>query len=265
VTVVGYFCDPVTGGPARLELLSIDGHAFQLLRSLEYRSDDHDEPFVFPVDLEHFRTDMASVPSMFGWLVPRSGVFLPAAVLHDALTAYGDESGPGAPAGDYRGPQVDRVEADRLFRMAMGDLGTGRIRKWLMWAAVTLPTMWVAPRHRLWLRTVLVATLGIITVLGLLATADLVDLWNGLPWMGARPWWQELLGGAAGAVVVPALLALLWGRHRLAGLIAGWALAFLVHVTLAIIVIHTGYLIAERLVSGPRNHRFVHPGLRSGR
>lgn len=259
---MGYFCDPLTGGPARLELLSIDGHDFQVLRAVEYRSDDYDEPFVFPVDLAHFRTDMASVPSMFEWLVPRSGVFLPAAVLHDALTAYGDESSPGAPAGDYRGPRVDRVEADRLFRTAMGDLGTGRIRKWLMWAAVTLPTMWFAPAHRGWLRTVIVATLGIITVLGLIATADLADLWNVLPWMGDRPWRQELLGGAAGAAVIPALLALLWGRHRLAGLIAGWSLAFLIHITLAIIVVHTGYLLAERIVSGPRDNRLVHRRLR---
>ncbi|MGD7789570.1 hypothetical protein ACQCX2_14730 [Propionibacteriaceae bacterium Y1700] len=74
---MGYFFDAETGGPARLELLSIDGHDFQVLRRLGHHSDAYEVPFVFPADLETFRTDMASVPNVFTWLVPRSGEFLP--------------------------------------------------------------------------------------------------------------------------------------------------------------------------------------------
>src|SRR5699024_12118624 len=101
-----------------------------LLRPIAYVADDYAEPFVVPTQLETFRTDMASVPWVFTWLVPRSGRFLPAAVLHDALVV------PGA----YLGPSIPRPEADRLFRVGMADLGCGRIRSCLMWAAVTLAT-----------------------------------------------------------------------------------------------------------------------------
>ena len=251
---MGGFFDAETGSAVRLELRSIDGRQFRMLRRIVYRSDDHTEPFVFPDDLERFHTDLASVPSVFSWLVPRSGLFSPAAALHDALTSYGcDET--GLPIGDYRGPRVDRVEADRLFRLAMGDLGTGRIRRWLMWAAVTLPTMWHSPVRRAWHRGLVVGTFAIITVFGLIATADLLDIWDVLPWMADRPWWQELITGGVVAFVVPPVLSFAWGRNRLAGLIAGWALAFLLHVTIAVAAITGLYLLAERIVSGPRDHR----------
>lgn len=260
---MGYFFDPATGGPARLELLSVDGHDFHVLQQLAYRSDDHDADFVFPADLDRFHTDMASVPSVFTWLVPRSGVFLPAAVMHDALTGYGPESDAGSPAGDYLGPPVDRVEADRLFRVAMGDIGTGRVRRWLMWAAVTMATLWVWPRHRWLARVVVVATLVVISGLGLVATADLFDLWDVLPWMGERPWWQELVTGAIAAAVIPGVIALAWGRRWLAGAITGWSLAFLLHITLAIAVVYGLYLLLERIISGPKDDRGVHLSLRA--
>lgn len=55
-----------------------------MLRRIGYRSDDHVEVFIIPDDLDTFRTDLASVPSVFGWLVSRSGMFVPL-VMHDAL------------------------------------------------------------------------------------------------------------------------------------------------------------------------------------
>ncbi|MFX4271956.1 DUF1353 domain-containing protein [Propionibacteriaceae bacterium Y1685] len=246
---MGYFFDAETGGPARLELLSIDGHDFQVLRRLGHHSDAYEVPFVFPADLETFRTDMASVPNVFTWLVPRSGEFLPAAVLHDAIV--GDDA-------NHTGPRVDRVEGDRVFRAAMADLGTGRVRVWLMWAAVSMVTLWVAPHHRWWHRAALLLTLISITIIGLLATADLADVWNVLPWMGERPLVTELVGGALGAVIIPALLALSWGRLWLAGVITGWALAFLVHVTILVSAVYALYWLVERVVSGPRDDHSVH-------
>src|SRR5699024_10575239 len=65
----------------------------------------------------------------------------------------------------------------------------------------------------------------------------------------------ELVGGAVGAVVVPAVLALSWGRFAPAGIITGVALAFLVHVTLAIAAIYTLYWLLERAVSGRQVRR----------
>lgn len=242
---MGRFFDATDGGPLRLELRSIDGRNFALLRPIAYAADGYAEPFVVPAHLSTFRTDMASVPWVFTWLVPRSGRFLPAAVLHDALVA------PGA----YRGPAITRPQADRLFRVAMIDLDTGRIRSWLMWAAVTMATMWDSRGLRWYWRGAVIGLVGVVTVLGILATLDLFDVWNHLPWMGERSFGAELVGGAVGALVVPAALALTWGRFAPAGIITGVALAFLVHVTLAIAVIYTLYWLLERVVSGPQVRR----------
>lgn len=250
---MGYFTDALTGGPLRLELRSVDGHDFSLLRPIAYHADDYDRPFVVPADLVRFRTDLASVPWFLTWLVPVSGGFLPAAVLHDGLVR----------PGSYTGPAVDRVEADRLFRRGMIELGTGRVRSWLMWAAVSITTMWQAgdPARR----AALVGLLGAVVVLGTVATLDLLDFWDVLPWMGRRPWPVELAGGAVAALVVPAALAATWGRLWRAGVITGVALAYLLHVTVVIAVLFAGYQLLERLVSGPTDARGVRVRDRAGR
>ncbi len=240
---MGSFFDAADGGPLRLELRSVDGHDFRLLRRIGYRSEDHERPFVVPDDLDTFHTDLASVPWVLTWLVPKSGGFLPAAVLHDGMVR--DEG--------YRGPRVERAEADRIFRGAMVELGTGRVRAWLMWSAVTLVTMWRG--HGMASRVLLVGLLGLVAVLGLIATVDVLDLWNVLPWMGQRPTGQELVGGALAAIVIPMVLALSWGRFWAAGAITGTALALLLHVTVAVAAIYGLYLVVERVVSGPRDER----------
>lgn len=242
---MGEFFDVETGGVLRLELRSVDGRDFTLLRTFGYRDDEHEEPFVVPADLSTFETDFASVPGLFTWLVPRSGDFLPAAVLHDALVS----------PDRYTGPRVERHEADRIFRRAMIGLGTGRVRAWLMWAAVTLGTLWWSGSLR-W-RAVLVGHLGIISVIGVLATLDFFDVLDVLPWMGERPWVQELALGALFALLIPCLLSLSWGRYRAAGVIVGVSLALLLHVTAVLLVLYAAYRLLERVVSGPANHRGV--------
>lgn len=235
---MGEFFDVDDGGPLRLELRSVDGRDFTLLRRVGYLTPEYDEPFVVPRDPEAFATDLASVPHLFTWLVPKSGEFLPAAVLHDALIH----------PGDYDGPRVERHEADRIFRVAMVHLGTGRVRAWLMWAAVTVGTLWASRDLRK--RTQLVAFLGIITLVGTLATLDLVGVTSVMPWMGG-PWPTELALGAAFAVVIPIVLSVGWGRYWRAGVIIGVSLALLLHVTVVLLLIYGLYLALERLVSGP--------------
>lgn len=250
---MGYFTDALTGGPLRLELRSVDGRDFTVLRPIAYHADDYDEPFVVPADVDRFRTDLASVPWFLTWLVPVSGDFLPAAVLHDGLVR------PGC----YTGPAVDRVEADRLFRVAMIGLGTGRVRAWLMWAAVSVTTMWQSgERGR---RAALVGLLSAVVLLGTLATLDLLDVWDVLPWMGRRSWPAELAGGALAALLVPTALAVSWGRLWPAGVITGVALAFLLHVTAVIAVLYACYRLLERVVSGPTDERGVRVRDRSRR
>lgn len=235
---MGKFFDVEDGGPLRLELRSVDGRDFTLLRQIGYDSERHDESFTAPADLRTFETDLASVPTVFTWLVPRSGLFLPAAVLHDALIE----------PQQYIGPRIDRMEADRIFRSAMIDLGTGKVRAWLMWSAVTVRTMWLSPQ--LLKKVALIATMGVVTILGIIATLDLFDVWNVLPWMGDRSTSAEVALGALFAVIVPSVLAIAWGRAWRAGLIIGVALALLLHVTIVLGLLYVAYVALERVVSG---------------
>ncbi len=225
---------------------------FSLERRLAYR-DRHLGELLVPAD-PGFRTDLTSVPSLFTWLVPKTGAHLPAALLHDALVA-----GRGDPSSyvSTDGHVVDRVTADRIFRDAMADTGTGVIRRWIVWTAVTVATIFVgrevpwSPARHWSYRVAAAVTIATILYLGYSSTSDLVDrAWPGaidLPWMGDRSWWVEVAGGLSGAIVVPLALSLLWGRMRMAGAIAGVLLAVLLHVTVGLAVIGGSYFALERL------------------
>lgn len=241
---VDRFYDVETGGEVRLELRR-DGAQFEMLRQLGYRDPRHTEPFVIPADLKRFRTDLASIPWCFAWLVPGLGTHLPAVLVHDALVLGRDESRA------HLGPSVDREEADRILRDAMASLGTPVIRRWLMWTAVILATAVSTLRPRWRWAPLVVATLGGIGLLGVLATVDLLDGAAILPWMGERPWATELALGGLFAVGIPLAASVLWGRLWKAGAIAGIALALLLHVTLAVAVVYGIYWVAEWVVSSP--------------
>jgi hypothetical protein len=225
---------------------------FSLERRLAYL-DRHVGELLVPAD-PGFRTDLTSVPALFTWLVPKTGAHLPAALLHDALVA-----GRADPASyvSTEGHVVDRVSADRIFRDAMADTGTGVIRRWIVWTAVTVATIFVGrevpwSRARHWsYRVAAGVTIVTILYLGYSSTSDLFDrTWPGavdVPWMGPRPWWVELAGGLSGAIVVPLALSLLWGRLRMAGAIAGVMLAVLLHVTVGLAAIGATYLGLEHL------------------
>lgn len=223
---------------------------FRMGRRLGYRDRELGQLLV-PIDTATFETDLTSVPSIFLWLVPRTGRHLPAALLHDGLVRGSFTTAPGV--------TIDRERADLVFRAAMADTGTGLIRRWLMWTAVTLGTIfqnrgtnWSSAERWRW-RLTAGGTLLLTAVLGVLATFDLFDVRvpviGGVPWMGDRPWWVEIVTGAIGAIGIPLLLGLLWGRFRAAGMIAGVALALLLHVTAAIALLTAAYQLAERLVT----------------
>jgi len=225
---------------------------WMLGRRIAYDDREYGELLV-PADLTAFRTDLASVPDIFTWLVPKTGTHLPAALVHDGLVR-----GPGSPGYvSTEGHAILRADADRVLRDAMADTGTGVVRRWLVWSAVTAWTMiegtgtgWstlVRWRYRL------AAVLTILSVLylGYCATLDLFDLSGPLavplPWMGDRPWWVELIGGFAGAVAVPLVLGCTWGRFRIAGVVAAVVLAMLIHVTIGVVLISVGYKLLEWL------------------
>jgi hypothetical protein len=222
------------------------GAGYRVMRQFGYRDPGHEgETFIVPDDVDTFTTDLASIPWMFAWLVPGLGTHLPAVLLHDGLVV-----GRGKPP-THIGPHVDRVEADRILRDAMASLGTPRLRRWLMWTGVTFATCWSDVPRRWWWRVVMPVTLGIVGLLGVLATVDLADVWDVLPWMGDRPGWVEILSGAALALLIPVILSALWLHFWRAGAIAGITLAFLLHVTAAVILVYGIYRVAERLISAP--------------
>jgi hypothetical protein len=236
------FFDPATGDRMVLQL-EPDGARFRILRPFGYRDPRYDEPFVVPADVATFRTDLASIPWFFAWLVPGLGSHLPAVLLHDGLVVNPEEGK------THVGPDVDREEADRILRDAMASLGTPVVRRWLMWTAVILATAMSALRPRWRWAPLVVGTLLLVAGLGVVATLDLLDVADVLPWMGDRPWLAEVAGGAVFALLVPLAVSVLWGRLWKAGAIAGVALALLLHVTVAVAAVYAMYWILERIAS----------------
>ena len=88
-----------------------------------------------------FTTDLASVPRSLTWLFPRYGRYTKAAVLHDYLCqSFGTTpSTPSDPPSVL--PLVDRSDADEMFLLFMKALGVPRLRRWLMWGAVSWATL----------------------------------------------------------------------------------------------------------------------------
>lgn len=225
-----------------------------MVRRIGYVDRKFDEPFRVPKNKETFRTDLTSVPQIFSWLVPKTGTHLPAALLHDGLVVEEGE----APTHD--GPPITRVQADRIFRDAMADQGTPVARRWLIWAAVSLATAkTIRPKPLMWLMYLLIPA---IVVLGTLATLDLFDVIDWVPWMGNSPWYTELGFGLLGAVVGAVVLAIPWAFAKLyrAGVIAGLALATLLHVTIAVAAITLLYLAAEKIAEAVTPNRIKPPG-----
>jgi hypothetical protein len=258
---------PAPGTPERVILVRRfrgGREDFRLQRRIAYDDRVFGEILV-PDLLDEFETDLTSVPVLLTWLVPKSGQHLPAALIHDGLTP--DKGRPKGYRWTGHLDDIDRIDADRVFRDAMHDTGVGLVRRWLVWAAVANASLcngaraeW-APWKKWWFRGVVLATVGLIAYLGLAATLDVANassLPKGLGWllgwplMGDLPWidddaafWTATGQGLAAAIVFPLGLGLLWGRHYRAGAVAGVALATLIHVTVAVAAVAVAYQGAE--------------------
>ncbi|GAB3201552.1 hypothetical protein GCM10027261_36370 [Geodermatophilus arenarius] len=95
------------------------------------------DTFVVPAG---FRTDLASVPRPVRWLVPESGRYTLAAVLHDWLCQEGIATG-----------VVTARQADGVFRRAMREAGVPVLLRWLMWTGVRWGALTDPRRRRGWL------------------------------------------------------------------------------------------------------------------
>ena len=94
----------------------VDAKIWELVEPVRYQGNT--DRFEVPVG---FRTDFASVPRIFVWLLPRYGVYTKSAILHDSLC---------------RQEGFSRSDADGIFRRSMRELEVPFVRRWMMWAAV---------------------------------------------------------------------------------------------------------------------------------
>jgi len=105
-------------GPLRLEY--IDGRKWKLLEPLTYFTQDGTRG----IDVHAgFITDFASVPRFFWRILPPTGKYGAASVIHDFLYRYGIYT---------------RAEADRIFLEAMEELGVSWLTRRTMYRAVRL-------------------------------------------------------------------------------------------------------------------------------
>jgi hypothetical protein len=104
-----------------VELEQIDRKRFLLLRGFSYTDPDGERHHVTPEGVG--KTDLASVPSILWWFVASYGRQTRAALVHDQLI-----------------DQIERNDADWVFRRALADSGIGWARRWLAWSAVSFET-----------------------------------------------------------------------------------------------------------------------------
>src|SRR5216110_1448596 len=91
------------------------------MRGFSYTDPDGERHHVTPEGVG--KTDLASVPSILWWFVASYGRQTRAALVHDELI-----------------DQIERQDADWVFRRALGDSGIGWARRWLAWSAVSFET-----------------------------------------------------------------------------------------------------------------------------
>jgi hypothetical protein len=209
-----------------------------------------------PLGSVGFTTDLASIPGFAAWLVPKDGRHTPAAIVHDAMIL-----GPGDRK-EYQGIPDDSVvaaaDADEIFRAGLHYLGVPLVRRWLMWAAVSIHTLAVGRRPLDLLRLVAVALL---LLFGALAVPDAFDVpgvvelpgscvlrWEAPGLAESSPTGElaRLLGLVAMAAAVHAAV---WLRRWRFGLVAGLALPLVAFPLLVPALGYALYLALEHTVA----------------
>jgi hypothetical protein len=211
--------------------------------------------YTVPVDLAANSTDLASIPWTVSWLVPVDGAHTAAAILHDAFIE-------GSVGVDYEasdGAQVSDVQADRIFREAMGSGGVLPVRQWLVWTAVALRSLAVdTSAVRRWVKLFALAVgLAPWAYVAALQAAQVPGFVHGtirLNWLIDQSLLMQLVMASA-AIVAGTAWSALWSalvfrRHPAlgAGALAGAVIGFL---ALPMVVSTLGWLIyalVERVV-----------------
>lgn len=229
----GPFRKWVSDRSAEVLLRQVDAKTFRLAQPFRY--DDGARRFDVPEDDV---TDLASVPRVLTWLIPRYGRHTLAALVHDHLQ---DET------------SVSSEEADVIFRDAMGETGVPLSRRWLMWSAVALRTQWKlgglrSARVFLW-----VAIFGVVALL----------LWPAVALVMVFSFGSEAITFSAlavgAAVLAPLAFSWVWGGLWRLGALGGIALLlFTVQVVLVVfaLALYLGveWLVERLFVPQPRRN-----------
>lgn len=125
---------PVKTLGCRVLVEPLDATRWRLVEPLRYIGDRED--FIVPAG---YVTDFATVPRIAVWLVPKFGLYTPAAILHDWLITDRLSTG-----------RIDSADVDGLFRRAMRELGVPPVRRWLMWAGVRWGALFNRRRRAGW-------------------------------------------------------------------------------------------------------------------
>lgn len=165
-----------TGGfltPLRVE--SVDATNWVLLSGLVWQGSQGD---IFEVQTGEY-TDFATVPWWTQSLIPRTGTWTKAAVVHDKMCENLNEHYRSHKEWDktafdaaewYKSPTFNSVDTDAVFRKISRDSGTGYIRAELLWLGVRCGALVNPARRAGWVRTLprflgdLVAITGLLSV-----------------------------------------------------------------------------------------------------
>lgn len=112
-----------------LELEYLDGRSWRVTREFDFASETLERIVRVPVG---FVTDFASVPRVFWALLPSTGKYGKAAVVHDDLYQH-----PNMIA-----PFVTRIQADRTLLEGMMALGVDWFTRWVIYFGVRAGGRW---------------------------------------------------------------------------------------------------------------------------
>ena len=192
----GYYV-PGTTEVAGYTLHSVPGGQYELREPFEY-VDRHGQSYIVPRSGK-LGTDLASIPAFASWLIPKDGRHTQPALLHDAMIVDAAKN----EVQDYIGPEVkDDEEADRIFREGMQASGVPFVRRWMIWTAVAMRSLWMCRRP--WHRIRLLVSVPLFAIFGLFALPDVL----------AFPQYGSLAGQlwAVGGLVVVGGGILAWKR-----------------------------------------------------
>jgi hypothetical protein len=207
--------------PAEVVVRQVTPATFMLREPFKYV--DRGRRFDVP---EHDVSDFASVPTFLTWLIPRYGRHTLPALLHDHLQDHLVEEQSTSPSDPER---VTSDEADTIFRQAMQYSRVPFIRRWVMWAAVSLRTV---VKYRRGLPAV--GAIAWVVLFGLLGLAWPIVALSTIA--TDRFGWKLVLLLVGAAVLLPIALCRLAGRRWRLSLISGLTLSVITFPCLLAII-----------------------------